>query len=138
MGVPKKYKPLLDQLRVGRSRTGLGLFTDAPIQRGTFIIEYTGEVISTEEADRRLGRYLFAISSRSVIDSSSRENLARYINHSCKPNTESDVISRRVLFFAKRRIRAGEELTVDYGKEYFDTFIAPYGCLCDACATVNR
>jgi hypothetical protein len=138
MGTPKKYKPLTPQLRVGRSRSGLGLFTNVSIERGTFIIEYIGEVISQEEADRRLGRYLFAISAHRVIDGSSRENLARYINHACRPNTESDIISRRVLFFAKRRIQAGEELTVDYGPEYFDEFIRPYGCLCDACVRAQQ
>jgi len=69
-----------------------------------------------------------------MIDGSARSNIARYINHSCKPNCEAEIVAGRVFLRALRRIEAGEELSYDYGKEYFDMYIKPYGCRCAACA----
>lgn len=123
-------------LRVKRSAAGLGLFTDEPIDKGDFVIEYHGEVISREEADRRGGKYLFEISSRRTVDGSSRANIARYINHSCKPNCEVEVCRGKICIFAKRRIKKGEELTYDYGEEYFNAYIKPSGCKCAGCQEV--
>lgn len=120
-------------LRVKRSSSGLGLFTDEPIKKNEFVIEYVGEVISSKEANEHGGKYLFEISSRRTVDGSTRKNLARYINHSCKPNCEVYVHRGKILVFAKRTIRAGEELNYDYGKEYFNEHIRPYGCHCISC-----
>jgi len=127
-----KYKPDWE-LKVKRSKSGLGLFTCEEIPRDKVVAEYFGEIISSDEADRRGGKYLFEISSRRTIDGSARINKARYINHSCRPNCETDVISGKVFIFAKRKIREGEELTYDYGKEYWKEYIGPKLCRCDKC-----
>ena len=78
--------------RIGRSRTGLGLFAARPIAKKQYIVTYSGKWITTEEARRRerLGdpKYLFEVNGRWTIDGSTRRNLGRYANHSCKPNTE--------------------------------------------------
>lgn len=120
-------------MRVKRSRAGLGLFTERDIKKGEFVVEYTGEVITRAEANRRGGKYLFETSANRVIDGKGRGNIARYINHSCRPNCEVDIRRGRILIFAKRNIKAGEELSYDYGKEYFEDHIAPVGCRCKRC-----
>lgn len=134
----KKTKRKQVKTRVGRSKpgSGLGLFAMEPIKKGDFVIEYKGERISTEEADSRGTKYLFEIDDKWTIDGSDRKlaNNSRYFNHSCKPNCEAEINEDDVVsFFALRNIREGGELTFDYGKEYFDEFIKPYGCKCDGC-----
>jgi SET domain-containing protein len=119
---------------VRKSHTGLGLFAARALARGAFVIEYTGSLLPNEEADRKGGKYLFRVNSRWTIDGSSRENLSRYINHSCRPNCVAYTRGRKVVIYSRRRIAQGEELTYDYGKEYFDAYIKPRGCLCEACA----
>src|SRR6267378_4192934 len=72
--------------RIGRSRTGLGLFATEPIKKLTFIAEYKGRRLNNEEAEEleaRGNRYLYEINSRWTIDGSTRKNIARYANHSC-------------------------------------------------------
>lgn len=120
---------------VKRGLSGLGLFAAAPIKKGTRIIEYRGERITSDEANRRGGKYLFELNDRYTIDGSSRENVARYINHSCTPNcyAEINAAETRIFIFAKRAIEPGEELTYDYGKEYVNQIIAPAGCRCRSC-----
>ncbi len=121
--------------QVKRSIAGLGLFATEPLKRGDFIIEYTGELIPTEEADRRGGKYLFVVSDTKTIDGKGRDNIARYINHSCAPNAEAelDEDELRVRIYAKKKILPGEEILYDYGKEYWDEHIKPYGCRCPHC-----
>ena len=121
------------KIRVGRSSAGLGLFAENHFKRGDFIIEYTGKYLNNAEADQKGGKYLFRVNSRLTIDGTARENTARYINHSCRPNCEPLQDGRRIVVHAKKNIAPGEELTYDYGKEYFDEFIAPYGCRCQKC-----
>lgn len=132
--LPKKYKTIKRSLKVKKSAAGLGLFTLDPIERDGFVIEYTGTLLSRKESNERGGKYLFETSYNRFIDGSGRQNIARYINHSCRPNCEVDIRRGRVLIFAKRAIKAGEELTYDYEKEYFDEYIKPYGCRCEKCA----
>lgn len=125
--------------RVGRSATGLGLFATRPIAEKEFIVAYSGKCIPTKEAQererRRKLKYMFEVNSRWTIDGSSRRNLARYVNHSCRPNTEAVLRKGKLIFVALRPIAAGEELTLDYGKEYFELFIEAGGCRCAACLT---
>lgn len=117
-----------------RSRAGLGLFTQAPIRRGQFVIEYAGPLLNDQEADAKGGKYLFAVSKLRTIDGSHRRNIARYINHSCRPNCDPWVIRGRVKIKARRRIEPGEELTYNYGKEYFNDIIGgKKHCRCDKC-----
>jgi SET domain-containing protein len=112
---------------------GIGLFAKVPMKKGDCIIEYVGDIINDAEANIRGGRYLFQTSRDRHIDGTARTNTARYINHSCKPNCEVDIIRGRVFVYAKRNIVAGEELNYDYGKEYWDEHIKPKGCGCEKC-----
>src|SRR4029450_3616682 len=79
--------------RIGRSATGLGLFATTPIERGAFIVEYSGPRIPTRQRQGREqtagARYMFEINSRWTVDGSVRSNIGRYANHSCRPNAES-------------------------------------------------
>lgn len=118
---------------VKRSKAGLGLFAMRPIKRGTYIIEYVGRVLRGKEMDPVNNKYLFETSRVRMIDGSARSNTARYINHACKPNAEPVIFGGRVFIKATHRIESGEEITYDYGKEYFDTYIKPYGCRCKTC-----
>jgi len=122
-----------DGLIIKKTRSGLGLITRKPIRRKNFIIEYFGPYITNDEADKRFDRYLFEVNSYFTVDGKSRTNIARYINHSCRPNCEITIRDRRIFLYAKRAILAEEELTYDYGKDYFDEFIKPHGCRCEKC-----
>jgi len=129
-----KKKEMKDvKLKVKRSSAGLGLFADEPIRKGTMVIEYVGEIITNAEADRRGGKYLFNIDSKWTVDGKGRDNIARYINHSCNPNCESSTKGKRIFIHATRDIASGEELCYDYGEEYFDELIKPHGCRCAGC-----
>ncbi|MEP6569806.1 MAG: SET domain-containing protein-lysine N-methyltransferase [Acidobacteriota bacterium] len=120
---------------IKRTASGLGLFALKSIPKGKRIIEYTGPLVSNEEVERRTnGKYFFGVNSKWSIDGTPRSNLARYINHSCKPNCEALISGRRVWIWSKRVIKTGEELNYDYGKEYFDDMIKPRGCKCKKCA----
>lgn len=116
---------------------GLGLFATETIREGEFVVEYVGEIITNEEADKRRTRYLFEIDEEHAIDGAMRENVARYMNHACKPNVEAEFEGGQIKFYALRTIQAGEELGYDYGEEYFDEFIKPYGCKCSSCSEVS-
>lgn len=129
-------KDLRDQLEVKRSSigkgtsAGLGLFTTKPIKKGQFIIEYTGPLVTNDEADQIGGKYLFALGEKYTIDGRGRDNLARYINHSCvRENCETVQYAKRIRIKAVRNIKAGEELCYDYGKEYFEEYIGE-NCNC--------
>jgi SET domain-containing protein len=123
--------------RVGRSKTGLGLFATKFIKKGTLIIPYTGRLLDCKkkEDDAVDNKYLFELDGRWTIDGSVRKNLARYINHACKPNAESDVKPRKrqVLIKAIKNIQPGEEINYDYGRPYFKAYLKPHGCKCAAC-----
>ena len=121
--------------QVKRSSAGLGLFTTEAIAKGELVIEYTGEKITEAEANRRGGKYLFELNDNWTIDGKARENKARYLNHSCRPNCypELDEKEEHIFIYAKRNIKTGEELTYHYGKMYFDDLIGKAGCGCEKC-----
>ena len=123
-------------LVVKRGTHGLGLFTTDTITKGARVIEYTGEKITADEANRRGGQYLFEINDHWTVDGRGREHTARYINHSCRPNCypEIDDAEEHIYIYAKRTIKPGEELTYDYGKEFWKTYIEPKQCRCDKCS----
>jgi uncharacterized protein len=127
---PLKAKDQRDKLVVRKSIAGLGLFATAPIKKGSFIIEYVGPLLTQEEADRKGGLYLFALGKNWTIDGTARSNTARYINHSCVgTNCEPIQYANHISIKAKRNIKPGEELFYDYGKEYFDEYLAKH-CRC--------
>jgi hypothetical protein len=123
--------------RIGRSRTGLGLFATKPIKRGAKIVRYFGPLLDSKKKkdDAIENKYLFELNGRWTIDGSVRENVARYINHACRPNAESDVKprKRKVVIRAIKNISPGEEINYDYGTDYFKAYLKPIGCKCDAC-----
>src|ERR1700754_5080456 len=123
--------------RIGRSRTGLGLFATKPIKKGTKIVRYFGPLLDSrnKKHDDIENKYLFELNGRWTIDGSVRKNIARYINHACRPNAESDVSSkkRKVVIRAIKNIEPGDEINYDYGTDYFKIFLKPIGCKCDHC-----
>jgi uncharacterized protein len=129
-----KFVPGSFDLRVKRSKAGLGLFTFSPIPKGKCVIEYTGKVLSKKEEDESNSLYLFDAEGGVTIDGAPRWNKARYINHSCRPNCEIDIYKHRVYVMARRNIKAGEELCYDYDKDYWEEYIKPKGCRCIKCA----
>ncbi len=105
-----------------RSRiAGWGVYTRVRIPKNTRIIDYAGEKISTRESARRERRQLrrgeiwcFTINRRYVRDASVGGNLARFINHACRPNCWVEVAGDVIWIRASRTIQPGEELTYDY------------------------
>jgi hypothetical protein len=128
--------------RIGRSRTGLGLFATKPIKKGTKIVRYFGPLLDSrnKEHDDIENKYLFELNGRWTIDGSVRKNVARYINHACRPNAESDVSARKrkVVIRAIKNIEPGEEINYDYGTDYFKAYLKPIGCKCDSCERKRR
>lgn len=123
-------------LAVKRSATGLGLFTLQPIAADRRIIEYIGPIISAEEADKSGGKYLFELDEKRAIDGKARSNTARYINHSCRPNAKAYTSGKRIWIWSLKKIKAGEEITIDYGKEYLDAHIKK--CKCQKCEALPK
>jgi SET domain-containing protein len=127
---PIKQKDQREKLVVKKSIAGLGLFATAPIKKGSFIIEYFGPLLNDEQVDKKGGKYLFALGKKWTINGTSRDNIARYINHSCvRTNCEPIQYAMRIKITATRNIKPGEELYYNYGKEYFDEFLGKH-CRC--------
>ena len=121
--------------KVFRSTAGLGLRAGRDFKKRDRLVEYTGRKISNERADEDSNRYLFQLDDRWTIDGSPRTNLARYINHSCEPNAEAvhDEDENRIFIEAIANIKAGDEITYDYGDQHFEEYIKPAGCKCSKC-----
>lgn len=136
-------RPPLFELRQSPIQ-GRGAFALRRIRRGTRIIEYTGERIDDDEADRRYDddamdrhhTFLFAVKKNVVIDAAVGGNEARFINHSCDPNCEAVIYDGRVWIEAVRTIQPGEELAYDYqyerDGEADDSWERLYVCRCGA------
>ncbi len=122
--------------RLGRSRTGLGIFATRPIKKRTRIAEYKGPLIDNDEAIRREtkgNRYLYEINSRWTVDGTVRSNIARYFNHSCNPNAESMTIGKRIFIKSTKNIEPGDEIVYDYGTDYLKNVIGRSNCQCSRC-----
>jgi SET domain-containing protein len=123
---------------------GRGAFALRRIRKGTRLIEYTGEHISHDEADRRYDddkmtrhhTFLFTLNRTTVIDAAVGGNEARFINHSCDPNCEAVIDGGRIYIEAKRTIQPEEELVYDYQYERADDADESdeerYPCYCGA------
>jgi SET domain-containing protein len=127
----RKYEPGAFALLVKRTPTGLGLVAGDTIPKDSCIIEYVGRQVSEREAETSRSKYLFEITKKKTIDGKPRMNKAGYINHSCRANAEAVIHKQRVYIFSTRKIRPGEEITYDYGKEYTAEHCTP--CLCAKC-----
>ena len=121
-------------LVVKRTAAGLGLFTRKAIPRNRRVVEYAGPILTTEQVGERAGKYFFELDAGRSIDGSSRENIARYINHSCRPNARGYTTGSRIWIWSLREIKDGEQITIDYGESYFNEHIRAVGCKCEACA----
>jgi len=134
MAAKRIFKPGTFKLAVKRTRTGRGLIALEAIPEGACIIEYKGRPVSKAEQEADKGKYLFWNTDTTMINGNIAGNTARFINHACESNCEADLSRGRIFIFAIRDIAAGEELTYDYGPEYFEKHLKPKGCLCTACA----
>ncbi len=108
---------------------GTGVFARVKVPKGKKVIEYVGEKITKKESERRSialieknqgsetdgAVYIFEVNKRHDIDGNIPENTARFINHSCEPNCEPNVIKNRVWLISTRKIKEGEELSYNYG-----------------------
>ncbi|KAM8709679.1 hypothetical protein ACLKA7_016484 [Drosophila subpalustris] len=108
-------------------KKGCGITAELQIPPGEFIMEYVGEVIDSEEFERRQHLYsedrnrhyyFMALRGEAIIDATSKGNISRYINHSCDPNAETQKWTvngeLRIGFFSVKSILPGEEITFDY------------------------
>ena len=127
------YTPGNYLLKVVRTHTGRGVITREAIPKDLCIIEYKGRKVSKAEQKADKGKYLFWNTDTTMINGNIPNNLAKFINHSCKPNCEVDIYKGKIYIFSKRNIKAGEELTYDYGPEYFNKHITKKNCLCTSC-----
>jgi SET domain-containing protein len=121
---------------------GRGAFATRLIRKGQRIIEYTGEHIDNDEADRRYDdekmkrhhTFLFIVDDKEIIDGAVNGNDAQFINHSCDPNAEAVIEGKRIFIYALRTIRPGEEIAYDYQYERTDEHTEEdekfYKCLC--------
>jgi len=94
-----------------------GIFTTEPIAAGERVIEYTGQLISYREGQRRRLRphlYLFWVTPGLLLDGAIGGSGAEFVNHSCEPNVEAEVADGRVFFVSRREIAVDEELLLDY------------------------
>ena len=121
-----------------------GVFATEIIKKNTSIIEYIGEKILKSEGDKRSERrinkylnskstgsvYIFELNKKYDIDGAKSFNKARFINHSCNPNCEVDIIRGRIWISSIKQIQKGEELTYDYGYEFDKDDYKDHICKC--------
>jgi SET domain-containing protein len=103
---------------------GFGVFAAEPITKNTRIVDYAGELIRNSRSGVREAKYLakgciwvFRVNRVWSRDAGVGGNIARFINHACKPNCWFEVVDKTIWIRASRSIRAGEELTYDYRTE---------------------
>ncbi len=133
------------RIQVRRSGVhGKGVYAVQAIEPGERLIEYTGQIISWDEALRRHPHdpmnpehtFYFQIEGGQVIDALYGGNASRWINHACDPNCEADEQNGRVFIKALRAIAPGEELFYDYGltidERYTPKVKKRYECRCGA------
>ena len=131
--------------KIKKSRVhGTGIFATEDIKANTKIIEYIGEKVTRSEGDRRSeirikkylnskttgSVYIFELNSRYDIDGSFGYNKARYINHSCDPNCEVDIVRGRIWISSIKNIKKGQELNYDYGYEFDKDDFTDHKCRC--------
>jgi len=115
---------------------GTGGFATIDIPAGTRVIEYLGEIITKQESLARCERgneYIFAIDEEHDLDGNVDGNPARFVNHSCEPNCEAQFVDGRIWLVAIREIRAGEEVTFNYGYDLCDYREHPCHCGAKTC-----
>jgi len=127
------------RLRVAQSRIHRwGVYADQNIPPGRKVIEYTGMRIDRDEYNRRdETTYVFELDHDWLIDGGVNGSGAELINHSCEPNLATRILKGHILYFSRRRIKKGEELTVDYNYDDTDELMR-CGCGSKQCrGTIN-
>jgi SET domain-containing protein len=123
--------PRHSSFRVSARRSRIhrwGVRAGETIPPGRKVMEYTGEKICRREQKRRQdSKYLFELDPYWTVDGGVGGSGAEFVNHSCDPNLASRILKGHILFFSRRRIRKGEELTVDYN---FDRDAERVPCAC--------
>ena len=119
--------------RIGSSTIhGRGAFATEKIRSGTRVVEYVGERVSEEEADRRAELsecvWLFDLEDGTFIDGDQSSDGA-CVNHSCDPNCTTEIANGRVYILSERTIEPGEELVYDYR---FEAEMEEWPCRCGA------
>ena len=123
---------------------GSGVFAKKNIKKNQRIIEYIGEKITRKEGDKRSEKrlkkylnssstgsvYIFELNKKYDIDGSPLYNKARYINHSCDPNCEVDIINNQIWISSIKNIKQGEELSYDYGYSFDKDDFRDHPCKC--------
>jgi SET domain-containing protein len=122
--MPGTRKTLPKIIRKRSQVHGVGVFALAPITKNTRIIDYAGELVRNDESEAREERYLaqgciwvFRVNRRWSRDAAVGGNIARFINHSCRPNCWIEIVDETIWIRASRLIRKGEELTYDYSTD---------------------
>ena len=138
------------KFEVRRSKIhGSGVFAAKNIKKGEFIIEYKGLLCSHEEVDAAYDgedetghTFLFTLNEDFVVDANIKGNEARWINHSCDPNCDSEHVDAedgdkskdRIEIKALRDIKTGEELSYNYGIRLSERHTSKlkklWACLC--------
>lgn len=130
---------------------GTGLVASKNIKKGVKVIQYIGEKISKKEGDKRSAErikkylkkknegsvYIFELNKKYDIDGSPDYNKARFINHSCNPNCEVDIIENEIWIISTKRIKKGEELSYDYGYPFDKDDYKDHICKCGATNCIN-
>ena len=103
---------------------GWGVFATETIPKNKRIIDYAGEKIPNKESLKREAKYLakghiwcFKLTSRTAVDAMVGGNIARFINHSCKPNCYVQIIDGVIWIRAAKTIRKGTELNYNYNTD---------------------
>ena len=123
---------------------GTGVFASMDIKRGEKIIQYVGDKVTKSEGDKRSAYriknylnssktgsvYIFELNSKYDIDGFVRKNKARYINHSCDPTCEVDIIKNEIGISSIKKIKKGEELSYDYGYSFDKDDFRDHVCKC--------
>src|SRR5437016_14555254 len=105
---------------VKRSATGLGLFAVKQIPKGKKIVEYTGPRVPNDEVEKSNGKYFFGVNKKWSIDGSGRDNVARYITHSCAPNPEPIITRARDWLRSRKTIKPGKQIAYYDANEYIE------------------
>ncbi len=123
---------------------GKGILATSNIKKGTKIIEYIGEKITKKEGDKRSAEriknyldkanegsvYIFELNKKYDLDGTPSYNKARYINHSCEPNCEVDIIDEKIWIIAIKNIKKNDELNYDYGYVFDKSDYKDHACQC--------
>jgi len=124
-----------------------GVFAKRDIPKNTKVIEYVGRKVTKKEADkiyekslanhqknnRKGSVYLFELNRKYDIDGDVFWNPAKYINHSCDPNCETEIEDDRIWIVSKRNIKKGEEIAYNYGYDIENYKDHPCNCGSERC-----